>query len=328
MIKIIKHPGTILGEKQYKRIATSPCCGVKFINKCKEWKGCSCIRDVNIGPYGAGVGHKEFTGDSTMCYRFTLLWLSGYGEEWAKKASSIIKTWSTGCETFKGTNAPLETAWGICSLVRAAEILKYKWNDEWKKENVEYAFIKWIDNVMIPNLLTRYQEIKKWKNNWILTILEALMQIYIFKGDVEKLNWALQEYTTIRKTMWVGDTGKNNECERDIVHATFQLHSHLQICEMARHQGANVYEDMILKSSEYIASIINGKCPIDIKKEAIKDPWYVPGAWEIGLEYFVRLNGKQMPETTVMLNKKGRCPEDASFNWGPGWPHGIDMVDK
>ena len=317
---IIKHPGTILSDEQYKAIKNNKSGIDRMMKDCVKWPGCQCICDVDIGPYGAGKGHEEFTSDCMQSYKFVLLWLATGDDTHAKKACNVISAWSTTCKSFKGANAPLECAWGGAVLVRSAEILKHKWPG-WRASGCETQINNFIDRILLPNLTGRYNEIIKWNNNWILTIQEALMQIYIFRNDIAKFKWVIEEYKKAAPKTFLGTTGKNTECERDFVHATFQLHSHIQICEIARHQGINLYSDLIRASCEYIAAVINGEVPADIKKENIKQPWFVPGAWDIAYNYFVNADNKPMPKTAAMLSAQNRRPENSSFNWGPGWSH-------
>ena len=319
MKNALSHPGTVLGSTQYANITKHPQAVEKMKAECQAWPGCRCIANVDIGPYGVGVGHKEFTGDCTQSYKFVLLWLATGDNSYALKAADIIKSWSSTCQTFVGGNAPLEIAWGSV-LVRSAEILKHKWPG-WKESGVEKVFNSFIDNIILPNLTGRYKEIYKWNNNWILTIFEALMQVYIYKDDKEKFLWTIEQYKQVAPKTFVGETGKNSEIERDIIHASFQLLSHIDICEMAYHQGIVLYSDLIRKSCEYIATIINGKIPPEITKEKIKDPWYMPANWEIAINHYVGRMKMQMPESIAMLENKKRRPESSTFCWGCGWTH-------
>lgn len=297
-----------------------PCCIYSNLSLLKEYlnreaqryTGCKCLSKVDIGPYGVGQGHKEWTEDTMYCYKSVLLWLAEDNQSYARRAVDIIETWSQNCKSFSGANAPLEISWGCC-MIRAAEILKHKYNN-WSMKTEENLNI-FIDQIMLPNLLGRYNEIYKWKNNWILSILEALMQIYIFRNDTKKFEWTISEYKKIAPQTYVGTTGKNNECERDWVHATFQLHSHVNICEMAYQQGVDLYDESLRKSCEYLASVLNGKCPPDMPKEKLKDVWFVPGTWSMCYNHFVHRKKNNMPETRTLLQKK--CYDCMSFSWGP-----------
>jgi len=322
-IKTLQHPGTILGKNELTSLPYKTIGIEQLIQESKKWLKCGALSCIDIGPHGSGVGHKEITEDSMQCYRFTLLWLATKDISHAASALSILKEWAYKCKEVKGCNAPLECAWAGCAFVRSAELLRHtsKVMDENSIKQIDNFFY----NMILPNLLNRYKEIKKWNNNWILTIIEALIQMYIYKNDVAMVLYYINEYLEVAPKMFIGQTGKNTECERDIIHATFQLASHIQICEMVYHQGVDLYSEILCRSCEYIASIINGKVPADIKKENIKDAWFMPGPWNIAYNHYVKRKKEVMKETEKMLNsdiqKRLKFPEGMSFNWGPGWTH-------
>ena len=105
-----------------------------------------------------------------------------------------------------------------------------------------------------------------------------------------------------------------------MIHCQFQLASQIQIAEMAWHQGVNVYDNVLMTSMEYQARILNGEVPCELKKEDIKDNWFLPSSWEIGYNHFVNRTHKNMPQTLKLLLIK-RPETKMSFNWGPGFLH-------
>lgn len=319
----MKHPGTVLSPAHISKISTNTAGIAKLHKDTSIWesklaseKASRCIACVDIGPNGMGVGHAEFTEDAMQCYRYVLLFLAESNVVFAERAASLLIDWCTKCTVFKGSNAPLECAWGGTCFVRSAELIKYKWSG-WSTTHAQAVNI-FIDNILIPNLTTRYKEISLWYNNWILTILECLQQIYIYKNDDTRFNWVMEQYKQIAPKTFVGATGKNTESDRDTIHETFQMSSHVQFCEVAYNQGYNIYNDAIMKSCEYIASKLNGKVPPDMTT-GLRDNWCMPGAWEIAYNHYVRRSNRVMPETDKMMRVKGRRPEGMSFNWGPGW---------
>lgn len=64
------------------------------------------LRVVDIGPFGVGKGHIEWTKDCTQCYQQVLMWLITGNEAHAHKANELVFRWSTECESFVGGNAP------------------------------------------------------------------------------------------------------------------------------------------------------------------------------------------------------------------------------
>jgi hypothetical protein len=319
----MKHPCTLLGERQMKTLVTNVAGRARlhretltWTNKVGQERSSRSLQNVDIGAHGVGIGHDEFIEDAMQCYRFVLLFFAEQNEAFATRSCDILLCWARTCSEFKGSNAPLECAWGGTCFVRTAELLKYRWKG-WTA-GIDQLVNGFIDKILLPNLTGRYKEIKAWNNNWILTILECFQQIYIFKDDKERLNWMMKEYQEIAPRTFVGTTGKNTESDRDTIHEQFQMASHVQICEVAYKMGTNVYTDAILKSCEYIASKLNGTIPADMKAP-LKDNWFMPGAWETAYNHYVKRMKRAMPETEKVLNVRGRRPERMSFNWGPGW---------
>jgi hypothetical protein len=314
MLSTFNHPGTILPSLQVQNSG-----GIRMLQEeTRKWQGPNVVEYVDIGPNGVGKGHDQFIYDSMTCYKFVLIWLAVQDMSSAEKANVILQSWSTGCKSFTGSNAPLESAWGGTCLVRSAEILKYAWSG-WNRR-YEENFNKFLDNIILPNLLGRYQQIVKWNNNWTLSIMEALVQIYIYKKDRKGFDWIISEYKRVAPQTFISNSGKNTEISRDIIHAQFQLMSHIQICEMAWNQGIDLYCSInILNSCEYIASILLGEKPPNVRDIQLRDVYYLPGAWEIAYNHYTKRLNFSLPMTEILLKKKR--PEGMSFNWGPGFTH-------
>jgi hypothetical protein len=328
----INHPATTLGRNQMDLlIMPKGCpCRAKGLEKLKkqallDYKPRP-IKDVNIGPHGQGFGHDEFTGDAMQIMYHVCAFLAFNDVRYAKKAILIQDAWNTQCMSFQGSNAPLEVAWGATCMVRAMEVLKYRFK-EWETQ-FEIRFNKFLERIVMPNLLTRYVEIQRWNNNWILTMQEALLQIYLYQNDVTKANAIIQGFKTSLSKCLVDDTGLCTETTRDLIHAQFQICSIVQFAEMCWHQGATgiygILLNRIMKCLEYHASILNGDVPSNVKKEQLKDVWFMPSSWEVGYNHFVNRCKLSLPQTKMLLEKaipKVNRPELMSFNWGPGWLH-------
>lgn len=318
------HPGGVLGSKQFLWLKNV--CGStnevikKGYDKLNTTTPLSykprVIKNVNIEAYGKGCGHDEFIGDSMQAYQQVLMYHISGNESYVKKALEILNAWMSGCDSFTGSNAPLECAWGGTSMVRAAELIKHTY-PKWTKE-FEVRFNKFLDNLILPNLINRYKEITKWNNNWILTMQEALIQIALFRDDRKLFDDTVEDF---KKSFGccVHECGMNTEIKRDQIHSQFQIASIVNICEMVWHQGIDLYSDKVFKCMEYQAFILNGGIPNEVKKEELKDVWFMPSSWEIGYNHYVYRKKMPMKETEKLLNKKR--PEHLTFCWGPGWLH-------
>lgn len=282
--------------------------------------------DVNIGPYGKGKGHDEFIGDAMQILNLTVMFLCTKKNDYAKKAIILQDEWNIKCLSFNGSNAPLECAWGAACMVRSIELLKYLYKGFENHMGFQSRFKNFLNRIILPNLTNRYNEIMKWNNNWILSIQEALLQYYFYTNDVVNANKIINEFTGVLSKCITHECGICSETKRDLIHSQFQLGSIVQIAEMCWNQGINLYSinnNIIYKCLEYHAGILNGDLPQDIKKEELKDVWFMPCIWDIAYNHYTKreklLNG--MPQTERLLNTKNNRPEKLTFNWGPAWIH-------
>lgn len=323
-----KHPATCFGKNQLDILRKSPQSTEPLHKQGFEMTQKYCKLDytprslvcVNIGPHGVGQGHDEFTGDAMQVYALAICFVATRDKRYADVAIKIQEDWQQKCKEFKGSNAPLEVAWGATCIVRACELLKYTY-DGWKQD-FEQRFNKFIDTIFMPNLLNRYTEIKRWNNNWILTMQEALMQIALFRDDRSEFQRILNEFRDTLPKCVPCTQGMCTETKRDLIHSQFQIGSMIQIAEMAWHQGENVYnihDNCIRKCMEYHASILNGVIPSNVKQNELQQVWFMPSAWEVGYNHFANRQKVNMPHTLRLLQTKKNRPEKASFNWGPSW---------
>lgn len=323
-----KHPATTLGKNQLDILKLSPKSNEPLHKRGFEVTQKYCRLDftprplvsVDIGPHGEGKGHDEFTGDAMQMYALTLCFIATNDNRYAHLAIKIQEEWQQKCKEFKGSNAPLEISWGATCIVRACELLKYTFNG-WTKD-FEQRLNKFIDAIFIPNLRNRYSEIKKWNNNWILTIQEALLQIALFRDDRPEFNRLLNEFKDTISRCVPCNEGMCTETKRDLIHSQFQIGSMIQIAEMAWHQGEDVYgvnNECIKKCMEYHANILNGVVPSNVKQSELQQVWFMPSAWEVGYNHYVNRKKTSMPNTLRLLQTRSNRPEKASFNWGPSW---------
>ena len=337
-ILTIKHSATTLGPSQLQNLKTSqssPNVSIKtgFDILSREsnlnYKS-KVLPNIDIGPHGVGVGHDEFVGDSMQIYHLALMFLATNDIRYKKKALELQDEWNTKCKSFQGSNAPLECAWGGINMIRSVELLKhYKplQTSQWDSA-FETRFKDFLKRIIVPNLLSRYNEITKWNNNWILTIQEALLQYYLYTDSIINPNKIIEDFIKVRPKCVPFDCGMCTETKRDLIHSQFQIGSVVQFAEMCYHQGIdlyNIHNNLISKCMEYHAMLLNGKLPegSPIKKEELKDVWFMPSVWDIGHNHFTYRQSSPltMKETTMLLNTKKNRPEKLSFNWGPGWIH-------
>ena len=273
------------------------------------------IAKVDIGAYGKGVGHKEFTTDAEQAVQQAVMYCITGKPVYAENAVAILRAWSTQCVSFEGSNAPLELGWGVCSLARCAEILKHSY-DKWDTCDVERAFTKFVDAIALPKLRTKLS----WTNNWQTTICEARLQLAIFRDDAKEIEWAINEFKRIL-AVYVMKNGQTQETLRDLVHAQFAIGGLVQIPELVyvyTNGKVDLFDPLLHSVCEFHAQLLLGRIPNGsaLKKEQIKDPWFLPCGWEIAVHHFETRKKQLMPHTKELLNK--HRPENYVFHWGLG----------
>jgi len=282
---------------------------------------CKAIPIVDIGPYGSGQGHKEFTEDGEMAYKAAVAYLVTKNEAYARLSQSILTKWATMCTVFQGTNAPLEAAWGTAAMVKAGELLKHLWAG-WDKAS-EARYVKWLDDIILPWLTKPLG----WdnRNNWGLSMCEARLMISIFRDGAvtskynyaNEFTWAQTEYQRI-SAGYVSATGQTGEYTRDFYHNCFSIGSLIQIPEILWHQGIDLYShrnSLMHTSLEFNALPLLGKKPLNAVGET-KDIWYLPCGWHIGYKHYHGRKGLPMPNTAEVI-KKNPC-DVFTFHWGLG----------
>lgn len=285
------------------------------------------VVDINYG--GAGVGHKECTRDGEMAVSAALVYWANGDQSYAKLALDILEAWPAKNKVWKGQNALLEASWSICSMARAAELLKYAPDklvtDRWRR--AEPAFIRWIDTVIMPVL--KSEHIWGWKpiGNWHFSQICARMQLAILREDTKEWEWCSTKYPYALNETFKGsayELGKKTKCPgeisescRDVTHCAFQLGGIAQAAEIALHQGVDLYDNRLVDAFELQARIMMREIPPGFTAADIKTPygyWPEP-VWHIAYAHF---NGRKhipMPKTKAYLDQIGI--DRVTFHWGP-----------
>jgi hypothetical protein len=315
----ITHPATLI---PYERLRLDTCCPqakVKIIQEAETYAVSHAIENVNIGTGGSGVGHQEFTTDGKGAYANALAYLVTNNELYAENTMKILNGWSTTCKTFVGTNAPLEAAWGTAAMARACELLKWtcpKWN-----KTIEEKYKTWVRSIILPHLrgdTERYHLNWGFYNNWHTSINEARLQFALLCDDLIEVNACLQRYVTIFES-YVQDTGITGETYRDSDHCCFGLAGLIQTCELAWHQGVDLYalrNNLLQKSIELHAGIFGSNIfPVFVQRTKLTVyNWIQPSGWGIAYQHFVQRREKSMPLTLVLLQKIR--PTGFALHWG------------
>jgi hypothetical protein len=276
------------------------------------------LHTVDIGFGGKGMGHIQCTKDGEMVVSCAILYWATSKEAYADKAIAILKAWATTNKVWRGDNALLEAAWSICSMARAAELLKYSFRAQaWQA--IEPAFFAWLDTVIMPVL--KSEHIWRWKpiNNWHFSQICARMQIAILREDTAEWQWCIQRYPVAlnQALLFQKCPGETTETCRDVTHNQFQLGGLMQAAEMALHQGIRLDDDRLHTCFELQARIMMKEIPPGLTKEDIKTPhgyWYEP-IWHMAHAHFVGRKKMPMPKTEQYIKQIG--PDRVCFHWGP-----------
>ena len=101
--------------------------------------------------------------DGQQAYRQALAWWTTGDTRYADNALNIIKAWATTNKQWGiiDRNGPLEAGWGIASMSKALELLRFKQqtatNEKWdlyrrEGQQVYDDYVSWVTSVMLPQL--------------------------------------------------------------------------------------------------------------------------------------------------------------------------------
>jgi len=282
----------------------------------------------NINPR---IGYDEIDRDSKASYVQALMWFITEDKQYAKNVINICKSWGeTLQEINPERNGPLVVAWYATLFCRGAEIVKYTCK-EWNTE-VETPFIKMLDEEFYPLIKSgsaNHNPLNPdWANspvwdrhagNWSTSKIESLLAMAIFKNDKAEFDRVIA-LARERIEQYITPYGKMQEICRDIGHMQFTLGGLINIAEMARHQGIDLYaylDNRMMKGMEYSAAIINGETPSPSPGcTTLNDIKFHPAGWEIGYNHYHNRMGLSLPQTIKLLAKNR--PDGMSRHWGWG----------
>ncbi len=275
------HPGTFISPKMTsdlpKTSASNPIrkkALEKLLKNTRVDYKPQALEVVEIDWGGRGVGHKECTEDGEMAVQAALLFWATSNVSYGNLALRILSAWANTNKVFRGKNAVLEASWSMCSMARAAELMKYS-SMEKQWQVCEPSVFAWLRRIIIPLLQDR--SIWRWgfHNNWHFSNLCARMQISILLEDASEWEHCVSTYTRILPSAFVcGCVGEVIETKRDVTHAMFLLGGMTQLPEMAYHQGVkNLWDHRLLDAVELQAQIMLQEVPSGLPKESMKTPY-------------------------------------------------------
>ncbi|NIG55911.1 alginate lyase family protein [Chitinophaga sp. Cy-1792] len=202
------------------------------------------------------VGQSTYDSDANAAYQHALMWAITGDQHYAEKAVQIIDSWADSLQAITGRDAVLMAGLGPFKMINAAEILRYTY-PAWPKSAISKAeqhFLK----VVYPVVA----EFAPFANgNWDDAALKTVMAIGIFCNNSEIFEKAVRYYVNgwgngSLTNYIVNEAGQVQETGRDQAHTQLGLGMLAECCEMAWHQGLDLYgyaDNRLLKGFEYTA---------------------------------------------------------------------------
>jgi hypothetical protein len=202
------------------------------------------------------VGQTDYDSDANAAYQLAIMWCITGNRAYADKSKAIVNAWSGTLTNITGRDAILMAGLGPFKMVNAAEILRYT-GAGWSPEEIQRTE-KHFREVIYPVI----KNFAPFANgNWDTACIKTMMAIGVFCDDREMFERALRYYVDGagdgRLTHYIiNDAGQCQESGRDQQHTQLGL-AHLgDCCEIAWHQGLNLYgydDNLLLKGFEYTA---------------------------------------------------------------------------
>jgi hypothetical protein len=202
------------------------------------------------------IGQGTYDSDANAAYQCAIMWYITGNRAFADKSIEIVNGWSSTLKSITGRDAVLMAGLGPFKMINAAEILRYT-DSGWSEEDIkktEDHFMK----VVYPVI----KDFAPFANgNWDAAALQTVMAIGIFCDNTSIFERALRYYVdgwgdgNLRNYI-INTDGQIQESGRDQAHTQLGIGLLSECCEMAWHQGLDLYglmDNRLLKGFEYTA---------------------------------------------------------------------------
>lgn len=202
------------------------------------------------------VGQSTYDNDANAAHQNAIMWCITGDSAYARKSIEIINAWSSTLTSITGRDAVLMAGLGPFKMVNAAEIMRYTYK-YWSDANIRQTEQHFKDAI--------YPVIKDFapfaNGNWDAAAIKTVMAIGVFCNDRPMFERALHYYVNGqgdgRITHYViNEIGQIQESGRDQQHTQLGIGLLSECCEIAWHQGLNLYgyaDNRLLKGFEYVA---------------------------------------------------------------------------
>ena len=232
------------------------------------WKGVQASRSADLdwrpqprphverGPYNnPNIGSSEFSSDAKAAYVHSLLWALTGKVAHAEKAAEILNAWSGTLESISNHDARLLVGMEGYEYCNAAELLKHTW-DGWPEAD-QKRFEKMLREIFYPIIKDFYPTAN---GNWDAAMLQTMLAMGVYLDDRAMFDRGVEYFLkgdgngAVRN--YFKPSGQCQESGRDQAHTQMGLDFLACTCEIAWHQGVDLYgasENRLLKGFEYTA---------------------------------------------------------------------------
>lgn len=200
------------------------------------------------------VNFEAFDADSNAAYQCALMAAITDDRAFQTISRRIVLGWSASLERVSGADAVLMAGLGPFKLINAAELLRA--NRQLNSEEVS-ACQRMFRRALLPTLI----DFAPFANgNWDTAAIKTMLAISVFCDDQILFERALSYYThgtgDGRLEHYIYGNGECQESGRDQQHTQLGLGHMADACEIAWHQGLDLYGvhgNRLLKGFEYTA---------------------------------------------------------------------------
>ena len=276
--------------------------------------------------------------DAIAAYTDALLWYFSGDERYADRSIKILNAWSDLKGFTAGTDQDyLLAGWIGSTFAEAAEIMRFY--PGWSA-----ADISKLQSMFRLAFYPKLNTASSWNGNVDLTQIDAIMSIAVFNDDesefkkgLERLKRRTPAYFYLRSdgvsphlldsdpselqkfwsypTKWV-DGLTQETCRDNGHHAQFAIGSALHACEVAWHQGVDIYsvnQKRYTSSMELLASqLLSGSMQgVSLNNVPTQDRY---DTWEVGYNHYHNRMGVDLPKTKQLIWEQIR-PHASRADW-------------